>query len=155
MSKTEIPILSDKQTKWLAAYLANGKNATRAAQSAGYKGNEKVLKVKGHENKLNWKIRYFLDKEQNIAKESIKADVMSRVERQAFWTKVIKDNLIDDNGAIQLNMADKLRASELLGRSEADFTDNLNSKNEEIIPNTEAENAALDAASREIKLKLA
>lgn len=49
--------------------------------------------------------------------------IASREERQKFWTDMMKDSEKD---------SDKLKASELLGRSEADFTDNL--KVEEVKP---------------------
>jgi len=42
-------------------------------------------------------------------------DIANRQRRQRFWTKSM------DDGA--LSMADRLRASELLGKSEADFVD--------------------------------
>ncbi len=42
-------------------------------------------------------------------------NIATRQERQEFWTEVM-----DGKG----NMKDRLKASELLGRSEADFTDN-------------------------------
>jgi hypothetical protein len=48
--------------------------------------------------------------------------VFSRQQRQAFWTQVVDDP--------KASMADRLRASELLGRSEADFTDNVNKTGE-------------------------
>ena len=53
--------------------------------------------------------------EKAIAVIKAKA-VFSRVERQEWWTKMMASGKTD---------ADKLRASELLGRSEADFTDNI------------------------------
>jgi hypothetical protein len=46
-----------------------------------------------------------------------KRHIANRSERQQFWSKVV-----DDSDA---SMPDRLRASELLGRSEADFTDNI------------------------------
>ena len=61
--------------------------------------------------------------------------IASREERQAFWTEVLlgedKDPVVtgyDEGGnavviRIPPKMADRLKASELLGRSEADFTD--------------------------------
>lgn len=44
--------------------------------------------------------------------------VATRQIRQEFWTETMKDN--------KSNMSDRLRASELLGKSEADFTENIN-----------------------------
>jgi hypothetical protein len=43
--------------------------------------------------------------------------VKTRTERQEFWSTVVNDDTV--------SMPDRLRASELLGRSEADFTDNI------------------------------
>ena len=55
------------------------------------------------------------------AKDKIKAEsIATRAERQAFWTTIYKDTNTD--------IAARLRASELLGRSEADFTDNISSQ---------------------------
>ena len=68
-------------------------------------------------------------------KERIKGPIATREERQEFWTKVLlgKDQepeviSYNSNGnAVIVNvppkMSDRLKASELLGRSEADFTD--------------------------------
>jgi len=52
-----------------------------------------------------------LDREASENKESI----ATRVARQEFWTKTMNDP--------KVRPADRLKASELLGRSEADFTD--------------------------------
>ena len=56
--------------------------------------------------------------------------IMSREERQRFWTQVArgeKKNVIitKDGDEIQClpSMKDRLKASELLGKSEADFTE--------------------------------
>lgn len=61
--------------------------------------------------------------------------VADRMQRQEFWTRVLigtevsTTTLTAEDGSIvvkekQPNMSDRLKASELLGRSEADFTDN-------------------------------
>ena len=47
-------------------------------------------------------------------------DIASRKDRQQFWTEVMR------GGKKKSNMRDRLRASELLGKSEADFTENIN-----------------------------
>jgi hypothetical protein len=47
--------------------------------------------------------------------------IATRQERQAFWTKTMRDKTA--------MMRDRLKASELLGKSEADFTENMNYKN--------------------------
>jgi hypothetical protein len=47
-------------------------------------------------------------------------DIADRQERQAFWTQMMRD--------AEQDAKDRLKASELLGRSEADFTENLSHK---------------------------
>lgn len=44
-------------------------------------------------------------------------DIANRQERQSFWTKIMRDGGEDTR--------DRLKASDLLGKSEADFTENL------------------------------
>ena len=47
-------------------------------------------------------------------------DIADRQERQSFWTQIMRDTSEDTK--------DRLKASELLGKSEADFTENLSHK---------------------------
>ena len=49
-----------------------------------------------------------------------KAVIATKAERQAFWTSVMKDNM--------QRMTDRLKASELLGKAFADFTDKIDMK---------------------------
>lgn len=72
------------------------------------------------------------------SKESSKIGrvIATRKERQVFWTRVLTGQVtqkvrdgIDKEGKlvfieVPVKMVDRLKASELLGRSEADFTDN-------------------------------
>lgn len=65
-----------------------------------------------------------MEKHKHVAeaiknRESGKSDerIATRKERQAFWTKVMKD--------VEESMKDRLKASELLGKSEADFTETI------------------------------
>jgi len=62
--------------------------------------------------------------------------IASRKERQAFWTgvftgeivstiKTVQGDGIKTERIIQPKMSDRLKASELLGKSEADFTENV------------------------------
>ena len=60
--------------------------------------------------------------------QEIKPDVMSRQERQKFWSDVlsgkIKEKSVDKNGNVveyPQKMQDRLKASDLLGKSEGDF----------------------------------
>ena len=49
--------------------------------------------------------------------------IASRENRQAFWTSVLMGKELDRGEPPK--MSDRLKASELLGRSEADFTENI------------------------------
>ena len=86
-------------------------NATEAARRAGYKGNDMTLGQVGAENLKKPQIR-----EAVAARVSKDPAIATRTERQQFWTNVMQGT----NGA---EMKDRLKASELLGKSQADFID--------------------------------
>lgn len=99
--------LTLKQQRFVDFYEGN---ATEAATKAGF--SAKTAYSSGQRLLKNVEIKNL------ISKRNQKADtkkIMSRQERQAFWTSVAND--------IDASMNDRLRASELLGKSEADFTD--------------------------------
>jgi len=83
-------------------------NATEACRIAGYRGNAVTLGACGKQNLKKSLIREEIEKRA-------KADpvVATREDRQRWWTKVMLDEKED--------MADRLRASELLGKTQADF----------------------------------
>lgn len=101
--------LNAKQRAFVAAYSGN---ATEAARAAGY--SEKTARVQGSQLLTNPDIVAAIRERE--AKRDNKR-VATREDRQAFWTETMRDQ-----GA-ELNA--RLKASELLGKSEADFTDNL------------------------------
>jgi phage terminase small subunit len=86
-------------------------NAKQAALLAGYS------KVSAHSigQRLlnNPRIKELIQNRNNKVTAPL---IMNRQARQEFWSKVIQDP--------EQSMGDRLRASELLGRSEADFTEN-------------------------------
>jgi hypothetical protein len=49
--------------------------------------------------------------------ERIRPNILSREQRQEWWSKVVQDQAEE--------MKNRLKASELLGKSEADFTDKI------------------------------
>ena len=82
-------------------------NATDAARKAGYKHPMQV----GEQNLRKLEIaKAIKSREQKRNKSTI----ASREERQEFWTDILRGKIAG---------LDRLKASELLGRSEADFTD--------------------------------
>lgn len=99
--------LTVKQQRFVDAYEGN---ATEAARKAGYKGNAATLGAVGNENLKKPAIADAIR-----AREAKRASstIANRAERQAFWTAMMRDT-----GASE---SDRLRASELLGKSEGDF----------------------------------
>jgi len=104
--------LTVKQQRFVDCYDGN---ATEAARQAGYKGNDVTLGQVGAENLKKPQI-----KEAIVAREiewRNKA-IMKREERQTFWSKVARG---EEEG--MTGEAVRLRASEILGKSQADFTE--------------------------------
>ena len=106
MSGKEIK-LTVKQQRFVDAYDGN---ATEAARIAGYKGSDRTLTQVGAENLAK---HYIADAIQKRLTKSAKKTIMSREDRQEFWSETIKD--------VEQDMSSRLRASELLGKSECDF----------------------------------
>ena len=99
--------LTEKQKRFVELY--NG-NATEAAQLAGYA--PKNAHITGYKLLRDSKIKKALEER---LKKADGPHIASREERQAFWTKVFYDENCD--------MAHRLRASELLAKSNADFVE--------------------------------
>lgn len=103
--------LTARQQAFVDAYAGN---ATDAARKAGYKGTDATLGQVGHENLKKPEIaRAIQARNAGPAQRRI----ATREDRQAIWTQVMLDP--------GEKTSDRLKASELLGRSEADFTDKL------------------------------
>jgi phage terminase small subunit len=103
--------LTYKQKKFIEIYAGN---ATKAAIAAGY--SPKTAYAIGVENLKKPQI---LKEIQARNGEESMGKIANRQERQAFWTKVMNDLVAD--------LSIRLRASELLGKSEADFTEKIQS----------------------------
>lgn len=101
--------LTTKQQRFVDAYAGN---ATEAARQAGYKGGDNTLAQAGRDNLRIPKIAEAIESRQQAENAPLIAD---RQARQRFWTETMQDTGGD--------MKDRLKASELLGRSEADFTE--------------------------------
>ena len=104
-----------------AEYYAEGEtqgNATRSAIKAGYK--ETTAYSMGQRLLKHVEVKRVIDeKTAKIKAESI----ATRKKRQEFWSRIMNDSAT--------KMSDRLRASELLGKSEADFTENYADKTAE------------------------
>lgn len=103
--------LTVKQKKFIEAYEGN---ATEAARIAGYKGNDATLAQVGYENMMNPEINSRVMKRQDLEIQRI---VMNRLDRQILWTELARSSSVE--------VKDRLKATELLGRSEGDFTEKL------------------------------
>ena len=104
--------LTAKQQAFVEAYDGN---ATQAALKAGY--SPRTAGVIGNENLKKPEIAAAIA-ERNAPASS--ARIATREERQAFWTGVMRDPAE--------KMQDRLRAAELLGRSECDFVEKVELK---------------------------
>jgi len=102
-----MPNLTEKQRKFVEAYMGKAKgNATEAVRLAGY--SHKYADRQAHQLLEN-------DRVLGAIEERQKNDplIASREDRQRFWTDVMNG----ENHEIK----DRLRASEILGKSQADF----------------------------------
>lgn len=121
----ELKKLFPKQQAFVEAYAGNG---TDAARIAGYKGNSNTLASVAKENLRKPHIWAAIQ-----AREQTRADsrIATREERQAFWSSVLRDDVtqeIPDGDEVKIvkdpqQMKDRLKAAELLGKSEGDFID--------------------------------
>lgn len=101
--------LTAKQQRFVDAYDGN---ATQAALKAGY--SERTARAIGVENLTKPAI---LKAIQDREAPKTERRIATREERQAFWTEVLQNQ--------GEQMKDRLKASELLGKSNADFTDRV------------------------------
>jgi phage terminase small subunit len=106
--------LNARQQKFVDVYAGNG---TDAARKAGYKGTENTLAQCARGLLRNSHIAAAIKARET---KEVRPLIADRQARQSFWTEVMKDPDAD--------MKDRLKASELLGKSEADFTENHNHK---------------------------
>ncbi|MBI9090727.1 MAG: terminase small subunit [Desulfobacterium sp.] len=132
MSETPLKKLTAKQQRFVDCYDGN---ATEAARQAGYKGNDATLAVVGAENlrkpNVIAEIRSREEKRQSNK-------IATREERQAFWTDVLRGDVkkkiylageVIDTDPLEISMKDRLKAAELLGKSEGDFKLEVTGKN--------------------------
>ena len=98
--------LTERQRAFCEAYVENGGNAADAARKAGYKNPH----PQGVQTLRLVTVRNALEK---LRRSTTNAAIASREERQSFWSSVLRDQNID--------MKDRLKASDLLGKSQADF----------------------------------
>ena len=101
--------MNARQELFVREYLTDC-NATRAAQAAGY--SRRTAYSIGQRLLKNVEVSQAISSAMTERRNSL---IATREQRQQFWTQVMNDTDQD--------MKHRLRASELLGRSEADFTE--------------------------------
>lgn len=99
--------LTDKQLKFIAAYEGN---ATEAAEKAGYSGPRRAGSRLMQDAVICRQI-----KERQI--QEAQPLIASRQDRQKFWSETMYNE--------ELEFPHRLKASELLGKSEGDFLDRM------------------------------
>lgn len=99
--------LTTKQRRFVDAYDGN---ATQAAIAAGY--SPKTARAIGKENLTKPLILAEIKARDTIRSTPL---IANRAERQQFWSSVMRDK--------EQMMRDRLKAAELLGKSEADFVE--------------------------------
>ncbi len=99
--------LSEKQKLFIQVYEGNGADAAR---KSGYLGSDKALAQRAYELLTNPKIVRLIRKRNDPQKQAL---IATRIDRQKFWSDTMNDPTADPK--------DRLKASELLGRSEGDF----------------------------------
>ena len=102
--------LTAKQQKFVEHYAACG-NATEAARLAGY--SAKYTRENASKLLQNTTIQAAL---AALTKKVSSARIATAQERQEFWTAVMRGEFGDE-----AEMKDRLKASELLGKTQTDF----------------------------------
>lgn len=132
--------LTPRQKRFVEFYCGNG---TDAARQAGYKGSDNVLGKAAYELLRNPKIVAAI---KERGEKEFEEKIASRKERQAFWSAILRNkdpytekndhndhyekpkpgDLYRDHSGIwrlfgEITLSDRIRASELLAKSECDF----------------------------------
>ena len=122
--------LTEKQRRFVEAYMGEAAgNATEAARVAGYSGNDNTLSTVGATNIRKAAIQKAIDERVDAT-----PGIMTRRERQLWWTQVALGEIstrrvvLDADGEPReidepAKMSDRIKATELLGKSQADFVD--------------------------------
>ena len=98
--------LTEKQRSFCESFSSNGGNSLQAAITAGYKHPTKA----GPRMLENGGIQQALELLRQVTTDTA---IKTREQRQRFWSEIMDNQEID--------IKSRLRASELLGRSQADF----------------------------------
>ena len=107
--------LTEKQRRFCEEYAANGGNGTKAAEAAGYSQPAE----QAYENLRKPQITTAIEA---LREETTSNAILTREERQKYWSRVTRGEVMEPDGK-PAAIRDRLRASELLARSQGDFLD--------------------------------
>lgn len=109
--------LTQRQKDFARLYDGNG---VAAARAAGFRGDSATLASTAYRLLRNDEVRKAIEARDKDV--SVLPLIMSREERQELWSRIAADPEADPSV--------RLKASELLGKSQADFTEKLEVKGE-------------------------
>lgn len=126
--------LTQKQKKFADEYIISG-NATESARKAGY--SDSTAGAIGHENLTKPKIREYIDKR---LKEHEDEQIAKQDEILKFLTSVMRGELREEQlssgtgYAVEMSTSikDRIKASELLGKRHAMWTDRVEQTNRNV-----------------------
>lgn len=107
--------LTPKQKAFCEHYAGNGGNATQAAIDAGY--SEDGARVEGSRLLTNANVLEYI---RELSAPSENKRIADATEIKEFWSSIMRDN--------SEKTTDRLKASELLGKSAAMFIDKIETK---------------------------
>lgn len=111
--------LSEKQRVFCEVYAGNGGNGTKAAEIAGYS-------KPAEQSYENLRKPHLIEYIEQLSEDARSRRIATATERQEFWTSVLRaeePSGKDQEGNDTFDMKDRLKASELLGRSQMDFAE--------------------------------
>lgn len=111
-------MFTTRQQRFIECYSGN---ATQAAIQAGY--SEKTARSAGQRLLTNVDIQSVIRSREEQRRSELIAD---RVKRQIFWTAIMRDE--------SESMTARLKASELLAKSEGDFLERIQAQVEQVEP---------------------
>ncbi|WP_407543791.1 terminase small subunit (plasmid) [Deinococcus radiomollis] len=127
-TNTTAAALNERQRKFTEFYAATG-NASQSAVSAGY--SAKTATTNAAKLLKNTQVQQHL---QAIAESASENRVASALERQMFWTAVMRGTVLikiknrdgeETGDEISVDIAQRLKASELLGKAHQDFVERV------------------------------
>ena len=126
--------LTQKQKKFADEYIISG-NATESARKAGY--SESTAGAIGHENLTKPKIREYIDKrlEEHEDEQIAKQDEILKFLSSVMRGELREEQLSSGTGyAVEMSTSikDRIKASELLGKRHAMWTDRVEQTNRNI-----------------------